>query len=40
MIGTYEQVVPLIQQLGVKGKKLYEYARNNEEVEPLNGLLI
>lgn len=34
MIGTYEQVVPIYSAVRVEGKKLYEYARNNEEVEP------
>ncbi len=33
MIGTYEQEVPLYSAIHVNGKKLYEYARNGEEVE-------
>lgn len=33
MIGTYEQEVPLYSAIKVDGKKLYEYARNKEEVE-------
>lgn len=33
MIGTYEQEVPIYSAVKVKGRKLYEYARNNEEVE-------
>ncbi|MDD2181658.1 MAG: tRNA pseudouridine(55) synthase TruB [Bacilli bacterium] len=32
MIGTYEQEVPIYSAVKIKGKKLYEYARNNEEV--------
>ncbi len=32
MIGTYEQEVPKYSAIKVNGKKLYEYARNNEEV--------
>jgi len=32
-IGTYNQEVPIYSAVKVKGKKLYEYARNNEEVE-------
>ncbi len=31
-IGTYKMEVPLYSAIKVKGKKLYEYARNNEEV--------
>lgn len=33
MVGTYEQEVPLYSAIHVNGKKLYEYARNNEEVK-------
>ena len=33
MIGTYEQTVPIYSAVKVNGKRLYEYARNNEEVE-------
>ncbi|MDD2519021.1 MAG: tRNA pseudouridine(55) synthase TruB [Bacilli bacterium] len=33
MIGTYEQEVPIYSAVKIKGKKLYEYARNNEVVE-------
>lgn len=32
MIGTYEQEVPKYSAIKVNGKKLYEYARNKEEV--------
>lgn len=32
MIGKYEQVVPIYSAIKVNGRKLYEYARNNEEV--------
>ncbi len=32
MIGSYEQEVPKYAAVKVNGKKLYEYARNNEEV--------
>lgn len=32
MIGAYEQEVPKYSAIKVNGKKLYEYARNNEEV--------
>ena len=31
--GKYEQEVPIYSAVKVKGKKLYEYARNKEEVE-------
>lgn len=31
-IGTYEQVVPKYSAVSINGKRLYEYARNNEEV--------
>lgn len=31
--GTYNQEVPIYSAVKIKGKKLYEYARNNEEVE-------
>lgn len=30
--GKYNQTVPIYSSVKVKGKKLYEYARNNEEV--------
>lgn len=33
MIGEYPQTVPLYSAIKVDGKKLYEYARNGEEVE-------
>ncbi|MFA5603518.1 MAG: tRNA pseudouridine(55) synthase TruB [Bacilli bacterium] len=33
MVGTYEQEVPIYSAVKIRGKKLYEYARNNEEVE-------
>lgn len=33
MVGTYLQEVPKYSAVKVNGKKLYEYARNNEEVE-------
>ena len=32
MIGVYDQEVPIYSAIKVKGKKLYEYARNNEEI--------
>ena len=32
MTTTYDQEVPIYSAVKVKGKKLYEYARNNEEV--------
>lgn len=32
MKGTYMQEVPIYSAVKIKGKKLYEYARNNEEV--------
>ena len=32
-IGEYEQEVPIYSAVKVNGKKLYEYARNNESVE-------
>ena len=32
-VGTYEQVPPMYSAIKVNGKKLYEYARNGEEVE-------
>src|SRR5574344_962339 len=32
MIGIYDQEVPIYSAIKVNGKKLYEYARNNEEV--------
>lgn len=33
MNGIYEQEVPIYSAVKIKGKKLYEYARNNEVVE-------
>lgn len=33
MIGSYEQEVPIYSAVKINGKKLYEYARNNEYVE-------
>ena len=33
MIGEYEQTVPIYSAVKVNGKRLYEYARNNEKVE-------
>ena len=33
MIGVYDQEVPIYSAVKVNGKKLYEYARNNEVVE-------
>ena len=37
LIGKYEQVVPIYSAKKVNGKKLYEYARNGEEVKlPIN----
>ena len=33
MIGIYDQEVPIYSAVKVNGKKLYEYARNNEKVE-------
>ena len=32
-LGTYEQTVPKYSALKINGKRLYEYARNNEEVD-------
>ena len=32
-IGTYNQEVPIYSAVKINGKKLYEYARNNKEVE-------
>ena len=32
-IGKYEQVVPKYSAVQINGKRLYEYARNNEEIE-------
>jgi len=32
MLGEYEQEVPIYSAVKVNGRKLYEYARNNEEV--------
>ena len=31
--GTIEQIPPMYSSVKVKGKRLYEYARNNETVE-------
>ena len=37
LIGKYKQVVPIYSAKKVNGKKLYEYARNGEEVNlPIN----
>lgn len=33
MKGFYEQVVPIYSAVKINGKKLYEYARNNENIE-------
>ena len=33
MKGTYNQEVPIYSAVKINGKKLYEYARNNEEIE-------
>ena len=33
MQGTYNQEVPIYSAVKINGKKLYEYARNNEKVE-------
>ncbi len=33
MIGTYNQEVPIYSAVKINGKKLYEYARNNEEIK-------
>lgn len=33
MLGSYEQEVPIYSAVKINGKKLYEYARNNEEVD-------
>lgn len=32
-IGTYEQEVPIYSAVKINGKKLYEYARNNEKID-------
>lgn len=32
MVGTYNQEVPIYSAVKINGKKLYEYARNNEDV--------
>ena len=32
-IGSYEQEVPIYSAVKVNGKKLYEYARNNEKIK-------
>jgi len=40
-VGVYHQTVPIYSAKKVNGKKLYEYARNNEVVElPKNDVLI
>ncbi|MFF5513608.1 tRNA pseudouridine(55) synthase TruB [Staphylococcus capitis] len=40
-LGVIEQIPPMYSSVKVKGKKLYEYARNNEEVErPVRHVLI
>lgn len=40
-IGPYKMEVPLYSAIKVKGKKLYEYARNNEEVNiPIKNVYI
>lgn len=31
-VGTYEQIVPKYSAVSINGKRLYEYARNNEDV--------
>jgi len=31
-LGTYDQTVPIYSAVRINGKRLYEYARNNEEV--------
>lgn len=33
MIGTYNQTVPIYSAVKINGKKLYEYARSNEEIK-------
>ena len=33
MIGCYDQEVPIYSAVKINGKKLYEYARNNQQVE-------
>ena len=33
LVGEYEEEIPLYSAVHVNGKRLYEYARNNEEVE-------
>lgn len=33
MTKTYEQTVPIYSAVKINGKKLYEYARNNEKIE-------
>ncbi len=33
MIGTYEQEVPKYSAVKINGKKLYDYARNNKDIE-------
>lgn len=32
MVGTYSQEVPIYSAIKIRGKKLYEYARNGEEI--------
>lgn len=32
-VGEYEQEVPIYSSVKINGKKLYEYARNNEQIE-------
>lgn len=39
LIGTYEQIVPKYSAKKVNGKKLYEYARNNEEVPIIKNIV-
>ena len=40
-LGVIEQIPPMYSSVKVKEKKLYEYARNNEEVErPVRHVLI
>ena len=35
--GHIQQIPPMYSSVKVNGRKLYEYARNNETVERLNG---
>ncbi len=37
--GKYEQIIPAYSAKKVKGKKLYEYARNNEEVPIIKNIV-